>query len=171
MVSGLEQRKRLFDPEEGQQARSEPDKWGLLHEREHSRRALYMDVAEHECDVAEHAWPWQDLDRAELQRFVRKLLRARRARPDYATFEEIVRILWEHREQERAMANLEDAAEAGDKNAFLEILRRIEWQNRPPADFIRAVQLALEAGVHRAARRISAEGAKYYPQDSELQKY
>lgn len=44
------------------------------------------------------------------------------------------------------------------------------WRNRPPADFVRAVHLALKAGAYLAACRISAEGAKHHPEDSEVQK-
>lgn len=71
---------------------------------------------------------------------------------------------------EEPLTHLEVAAEARDERAFLEALEAITWQNRPPADFVRAVRLALKSGAHLAARRISVEGAKYYPDDPEVQK-
>src|SRR5215208_146746 len=74
-------------------------------------------------------------------------------------------------ERAPALDRLEAAAEAGDECAFLEALESITWYSRPPADFIRAVRLALEAGAHLAARQIALEGAKYYPEDSEIGKY
>lgn len=78
---------------------------------------------------------------------------------------------WAHDEQERAMARLEDAANAKDEHAFLEALKEVEWRNRPPADFTRAAQWALKAGAYKAAYQISAEGAKHHPDNLEVQKY
>lgn len=66
---------------------------------------------------------------------------------------------------------MESAAETGDERAFLDALKEVSWQGRPATDFIRAVHLALEAGAHLAARKLSAEGAEFHPNDSELQKY
>jgi hypothetical protein len=74
-------------------------------------------------------------------------------------------------ERECVMARLESAARAGDERAFLNALDGIKWEGRPVADFIRATQLALEAGAHLAARELSAEGAKQYPDNPEIQKY
>lgn len=78
---------------------------------------------------------------------------------------------WAHDEQERAMAHLEGTAKAGDERAFLDALKSITWQNRAPADLMRAVKLALEAGAHLAARQLAIEGAERYPNDPQVQKY
>ena len=78
---------------------------------------------------------------------------------------------WEYDEQEHTLSRLEDAAEAHDRGAFLEALQDIEWRDRPPMDFTRAIQLAFRVGAHLAARQISAEGARHHAEDAEIQKY
>jgi hypothetical protein len=74
-------------------------------------------------------------------------------------------------EEEYGLVRLEMAAQAADEGAFLDALKIIKWEDRPPGDFIRAVQLALAVGAHLIAREISAEGAKHYPDNPEIQKY
>lgn len=69
-----------------------------------------------------------------------------------------------------ALAGLVEAAKAGDESAFIEAARRIDWANTVAADYIRSIQLAFEAGAHMAAREISAEGARRYPEDAELRR-
>lgn len=78
---------------------------------------------------------------------------------------------WKYQEQRRAMDRLEAVAIAHDERAFLEVLQQVNWHNHPPANFVRAAQLALKAGAYREAYWISAKGAEYYPDNSELQKY
>jgi hypothetical protein len=74
-------------------------------------------------------------------------------------------------ELDSQMAGLKAAAEAGNEDAFLVALRDVVWQDRPAQDYIRTTRFALQAGAHQAARRLSAEGAKRYPDNLELQKY
>jgi hypothetical protein len=69
------------------------------------------------------------------------------------------------------MLQLEKAAEAGNERIFLQIEKSMEWENRPAKDILHAVQLALAAGAHLAARRIAAAGAAHYPEQAEIQKY
>ncbi len=78
---------------------------------------------------------------------------------------------WEREYKERIMARLEDAASAGNERDFLEALKEVEWRNRTPGDFTRAIQLAFKVGAHLAAGQLSVEGAKYHPDDPEIQKY
>ncbi len=68
------------------------------------------------------------------------------------------------------MTRLEEAAKAGNETAFVDTLKKADWQDRQAGDFVRAVQLALEAGAHLAARQLSAEGARRHPANEELQK-
>lgn len=62
------------------------------------------------------------------------------------------------------------AAEIGDETAFTEVAARIDWSQRSPIDFVRAVRLALTAGAHLLARNLATEGAKLHPEDQELRK-
>lgn len=169
MIGSLQQRKRPLAPKAWQQPQSEPD-WGHSHEHEHSHDLPSVVDVEREW-LRQEFLEWLELERVEAKRLAWKLLRARRTGTDLTTLEEVLRIFWEHREQERAMARLEDAAKAKDEHAFLEAFKDIEWRNRPPTDFIRAARLALKAGVYAAAYQVSAEGAKYHPDDPEIQKY
>jgi len=68
------------------------------------------------------------------------------------------------------MAFLEIVAEIGDEAAFVRAIGQIDWLQRPAADFVRAVHLALAAGAHLLARRLAAQGAKLYPDHREVQK-
>jgi hypothetical protein len=74
-------------------------------------------------------------------------------------------------ESDFQMAGLKAAAEAGDEDSFLVALKNLDWQTRPAKDYIHAMCLALQAGAHQAARRLSAEGIECFPDNSELQKY
>ncbi len=69
------------------------------------------------------------------------------------------------------LARLEAAARVGDEQAFLAAKDAVDWDARPAGDFLRAVQLALSAGAHIAARHLAAQGAARYPDSAELQKY
>ena len=68
------------------------------------------------------------------------------------------------------IAALEIAAQAGDEVAFMRTANQIDWQQRPTADFVRAVHLALTAGAHLLARRLATRGAQLHPDHPELQK-
>lgn len=67
------------------------------------------------------------------------------------------------------MITLQTAAEAKDEYAFGIALQAMDWAKRPPADFLRAVDLALMAGAYLAARRLATQGASQYPNQPELQ--
>ncbi len=65
---------------------------------------------------------------------------------------------------------LEMAAEMDDERAFLQAARDIDWSQRPAADFVRAVRLALAIGAHLLARNLADSGHRLYPQHEELLK-
>lgn len=73
--------------------------------------------------------------------------------------------------EDDGMARMEAAAEAGDEGAFLAAKDSVDWETRPAEDFLRAVQLALSAGAHMAARNLAAQGAARFPDRSRLAKY
>jgi hypothetical protein len=73
--------------------------------------------------------------------------------------------------EDEAMARLDAAATAGDERAFLAAKDAVDWETRPAADFLRAIQLALSAGAHMAARNLAAQGVQRFPHHSELAKY
>ena len=66
---------------------------------------------------------------------------------------------------------LEAAAESANEGDFVSAVRSIDWQSRPPGDFLRATRLALEAGAYAVARDISALGAQRFPSEARLQEY
>lgn len=68
------------------------------------------------------------------------------------------------------IAALAIAAEMGSEATFLQAANEIDWLQHPAADFAQAVRLALAAGAHLFARNLAAEGARLYPDHSELQK-
>lgn len=166
MVSGyqLEHKRGPKPQSKWHERRSEPD-WGL----DRSLRPqppLFSEPA-----LPLYVALWRDLDRDGLREAIRESFRGRQAQVDLKTLTEILRLLREHREQERIMVRLEDAADAKDERAFLDVLREAKWQDRPAADFKRAARLALKAGAYSAAFRISFEGAKHHPGDSDLEKH
>ncbi|MCA1617732.1 MAG: hypothetical protein LC795_00145 [Acidobacteria bacterium] len=73
--------------------------------------------------------------------------------------------------QRKIIPRLEAAARTGNEAAFLDALKEYELKNKSATDFIRIIRLALEAGAHLAARRLSADGARLHPHNVELQKY
>ena len=77
----------------------------------------------------------------------------------------------DHTHVDYEMLQLKTAAETGDERAFRVVQKTIDWQRWSPEDFLRAIQLALQAGAHLAARQISVEGVAEYPEHGELQKY
>lgn len=68
------------------------------------------------------------------------------------------------------LSQLQEAAKEGNTAAFLDAVAKVKWDKQPAASFVRGVQLALEAGAHTAARELSADGARRYPEDAELNK-
>ncbi len=169
MVSRVEERKRPLAPKAWQQPQTEPD-WGHSHEREYPHDLPSVVDVEREW-LRWEVSRWFELEQAEARRLAWKLLRGCRANTDLSTLEEVLRVFWEHREQEKAMSRLEDAANARDEHAFLEALEEVEWRGRPPADFTRAAKRALKAGAYKAAYQISVQGAEYHPDNQEVQKY
>jgi hypothetical protein len=72
---------------------------------------------------------------------------------------------------DNVMAHLSDLADLRDEGAFVSALQEVDWRTRPAKDVVKAVQLALAAGAHMAARHLAQEGAERYPAHAELQKY
>jgi len=68
------------------------------------------------------------------------------------------------------MAGLVAAAEASDERAFIEVTETINWSTRSASDYVKAIRLAISAGVHLKARHLATEGAKRYPANIELNK-
>ncbi|MCB0107732.1 MAG: hypothetical protein KDE53_17545 [Caldilineaceae bacterium] len=68
------------------------------------------------------------------------------------------------------LSPLARAAEAGDAEAFVAAYQAINWTTRTADEFERAIQWALAAGAHLAARALATTGAAQYPDDAELQK-
>lgn len=68
---------------------------------------------------------------------------------------------------EDLLAQLARAAETGDAQAFVAAYQAIDWTTRSPAEFSRAIQWALAAGAHLAARALATTGAAQYPDDAE----
>jgi len=68
------------------------------------------------------------------------------------------------------MAALVIAAQEGDESAFIKVASEIDWLQRSPADYARAVRLALAAGAHLFARKLADQGVERYPDHPILQK-
>jgi hypothetical protein len=68
------------------------------------------------------------------------------------------------------MARLARAAARASESMFLEAVDRVDWANRSPNDYLRAVQLALQSGAHLAARNLAAQGAAQHKENLELQR-
>jgi hypothetical protein len=60
------------------------------------------------------------------------------------------------------------AAGLGNEALFVRASTQIRWSQRPAADFVQAVHLALSAGAHVHARLLATQGAKLYPDHPEL---
>jgi hypothetical protein len=69
---------------------------------------------------------------------------------------------------DETMVRLESAAYAKDETAFILARQAIDWSQRPAEDFVHAVDLAFLAGAFVAARNLSAEGAKRFPDNTRL---
>ncbi len=67
-------------------------------------------------------------------------------------------------------AILETTSNEGDSVAFSEAIHRVKWDVLTEAQFANAVQLALSAGEHVAARKLATEGSAKYPQSPLLAK-
>ncbi len=72
-------------------------------------------------------------------------------------------------DQVEALATLETLATLDDEASFVWAANRIDWSQRPAADFVRGVYLSLSAGAHWFARHLAARGARQYPNHHELQ--
>jgi len=71
---------------------------------------------------------------------------------------------------EDRLSQLARAAEAGDAQAFVTAYQAIDWATRTADEVERAIQWALAAGAHLAARALATNGAAQYPDAAELQK-
>jgi hypothetical protein len=69
------------------------------------------------------------------------------------------------------MLQLQAAARSGNERAFIAAYHTTDWSRRSADDFLQAIQWALAAGAHLAARNLSTRGADRYPDHDELQKY
>lgn len=74
-------------------------------------------------------------------------------------------------EEPDVMARLRAASAQGDERAFIRVCQTINWQIRSADDHIAAIQLALAAGAHLAARHLALEAAQRFPDHVEIQKY
>lgn len=71
------------------------------------------------------------------------------------------------------MAMLEAAAERSsvyDVSPFVAAYEQMDWGERPAADFVYGVRLALKVGAHIIARKLALEGVERFPEDAELKK-
>lgn len=74
---------------------------------------------------------------------------------------------------ENEMVRLEleaDNSSPDDLSAFAAAYETIDWDSRPPEDFIQAVKLALRIGAHLIAREAALVGTQRFPKNRELQK-
>jgi len=69
------------------------------------------------------------------------------------------------------LAELRAAAEAGDERAFSRAVNAIDWRIQSSEDFVKATQLALEAGAFGAARQLSTLGAELHPGEPAIERY
>jgi hypothetical protein len=69
------------------------------------------------------------------------------------------------------MLRLQAAAQSGNERAFIAAHHSINWSRRSADDFLQAIQWALAAGAHLAARNLATRGAERYPDYDELKKY
>jgi hypothetical protein len=74
-------------------------------------------------------------------------------------------------EEPGVIARLQAASTQGDERAFIRVCQTIDWQARSANDHIAAIQLALAAGAHLAARHLALEAAQRFPDHVEIQKY
>jgi hypothetical protein len=49
-------------------------------------------------------------------------------------------------------------------------VQRVDWSQQPAENFVAAIHLALAAGAHWMARKLSAQGQCLYPAHADLQK-
>lgn len=74
-------------------------------------------------------------------------------------------------EEPGVMARLQATAEQGNERAFIQVCQTIDWQTKSADDHIAAIQLALAAGAHLAARHLALEAAQRFPDHAEIQKF
>lgn len=75
-----------------------------------------------------------------------------------------------HQDTKALLAQLAVAAENGNAQAFVTAYSLVDWHKRTANEFKYAIQWALSAGAHLAARSLAATGAAQYPDHDELQK-
>jgi hypothetical protein len=68
------------------------------------------------------------------------------------------------------ITRLEKVAKEANEATFLSALKEVNWSERSASEYVRTIDLALEAGAHVAARELSAKGAEQHPENAELQK-
>lgn len=68
------------------------------------------------------------------------------------------------------MVLLKTAGQAKDVMKFQALVNVIPWANRPPADVVTAIRLALALEAPLVARRLAEQGAKQYPAHPEIKK-
>lgn len=66
--------------------------------------------------------------------------------------------------------DLSAAADIRDEPAFVRAVLNVDWDERTEDDFEAAVRLALAAGAHGAARALSAQGFRAFPESERLRK-
>lgn len=73
-------------------------------------------------------------------------------------------------EQLDVMMPLEAAAKLGDEQTFQSTISAIDWETQPTQNIMKAIRLAIAVGAPLVARKLAADGARHYPEHSELQK-
>jgi hypothetical protein len=74
-------------------------------------------------------------------------------------------------ERDANIARLQAAAKKKYERDFIIAMRSVDWKTRPPEDFLKAIQLALEVGAYDAASRLSNLGAELHAGEPRLAKY
>jgi hypothetical protein len=69
------------------------------------------------------------------------------------------------------MAALEASASEGDGAGFAASLARLNWETFSADDLIGVLKLALKAGAHLEARRLSALALRQYPDHPDVKKF
>jgi len=62
-----------------------------------------------------------------------------------------------------------DNSSADNLSAFSAAYETIDWNSRPPEDFVRTVKLALRVGAYLIAREAALAGRQRFPKNRELQ--
>ncbi len=73
--------------------------------------------------------------------------------------------------QENILSSLESAAQAQDERTYYSLLEKIDWEQRPAGDYVRAIRSALLIGAFITARSLSMEGMEQHPDDEIIKGY